>query len=474
MTRITSIIFLVAVCLTTATVLANDANWQRSELLILQQSFLKMARKIRTEVERYNHHGVPLSRRNLVVFHISEANLDKDSMDISYNNLQVFVSSVLQHSDKSNNQAFYIFNDASGAMADSGRFIPADLDNVAHVVWPRKCNEKDTPLKTVLQLGASLYSNFSSIIVSSERSRGPMVGAKNGAWIDDFRFLLDQNNVGVVGSSFSCDPAPHVQPHMYAMRTELLTEASTKFDGPRKSLSANIISFFQDGVSAAATKLNYKLASILYYKRDGQHFFDNKCLVVENTPQQIRATGNPTTWCDLNPEDLVFVKWGGVPLRPPVTQMCIEQIDRVLSATAELAVADPKMQLHFPETHHRGVVYELRKQFSVELWRGRDVNRLIVSRNATQLLPSTTEKSIKYATSLANPRPFQVDKYGVRKQKVCFLVKVTPKQDSDPSVKFNSIFNLFHVEDLIHCKLYIFCFVYLYDQSVCKSYMCMR
>ena len=75
---------------------------------------------------------------------------------ISYNNLNIFVSSIRQHSEKASHQAFYIFNDGGGPMADLSKFIPTELDNVAYVVWPKRVSEKDTPLKTVLQLGCSL------------------------------------------------------------------------------------------------------------------------------------------------------------------------------------------------------------------------------------------------------------------------------------------------------------------------------
>jgi len=427
-----------------------------------------MVKKVRTEIARYNHHAIALERRNLVVFHINEPNIDKDSMDVAYNNLQVFVSSVLQHSEKSTNQAFYIFNDAGGPMADLGRFVPSDLNNVAHIVWPKKCNEKDTPLKTVLQLGSALYTNFSSIIVTSDRSRGPMIGAKNGAWIGEFRTLLDQNNVGAVGASFSCDPAPHVQPHMYAMRMDMLAEAANKFAGVRKSQSNNVISFFQDSVSAAATKLNYRVASLLHYKRDEQLFFDNKCLSVQNPPNRPAATANPMSWCDLSPEEVVFVKWGGVPLRPPST-MCEDHIDRVLTATAQLAVQDPQMQLHFPEIHHRTVMYEIRKQYNIENWRSRNLQLLIVPKNTTTTFSSSTkDNGIRYATALVNPQPHMVDVYRKSAPKVCFLVKVLPKYDSDPAVKKASIFAQMDVEETIQCKAIAFlcacCDVFVHRQ----------
>ena len=449
-----------ALCFTVfayATVASDTSSWQRAELVQLQQTFLKMARKVRTEVAKYNTQKVSLDKRNLVVYHINDVNTEKDSRDIAYNNLQLFISSILQHSDKSDQQAFYIFNDAGGSLVDAGRFIPSDRDNVAHVVWPKKCNEKDTPLKTVLQLGPSLYTNFSSVFVISDKSRGPMTGAKNGQWIQDFRYLLDRNDVGVVGSSFSCDPTPHIQPHMYAMRMDVLVESASKFSGSRKPQSSNVVQFFMETITASATKLNYRQASVLYYKRDQQEFFENKCLAEKNAPGQMVATSNPATWCNLAPEDAIFVKWGGVPLRPPVL-LCPEHVDKVLTATAKLAEQNPALHLHFPEVHARGVIYELFKQFAIEQWRGRHLPQLLVHANHTsESKDSVRESGIVYATALANPRPSMVDTYTEGAPKVCFLVQVLPKQDSDPSVKKSSVFSLVDVEEMIQCKFSSHC-----------------
>lgn len=472
-----------------------SSNTQRADLVLLQQTFLGMAKKLKTEITRLNREDVPINKRNLVIYHVNEVNHEKDSVDISYNNLQIFISSVNQHTESANQHAFYIFNVVGGTPANLVKYIPAHKRNVAFVEWPKRCSEKDTPLKTVLQLGATFYSNFSSIVVSSDRSRGPMVGVRDAAWIDQFRFLLDDNNVAIVGSSFSCEIFAHVQPHMYMIRTQLLSEAAAKFSVQKKTHNINMMQYFQDGMSVIATRLGFRMASILYYKRGLQLYFDNQCISVTNKAGMVPASSNPTSWCDVTPEELIFVKWGGVPLRAPAITMCTDHIDKVMWVTMQLAVQDPTLQLHIPETFHRNVMYELRKQYNMEYLRSLDVSKLIITNtssaytgnsysggsgvdklsvrdsrygsnslgtsNSNSFSASTTSTDVKYATALANPRIDQLP-YSKKGPKVCLFVHTVPSHDSEPSVRGSTIFTSVDIEGMIHCKramLIIFCCV---------------
>jgi hypothetical protein len=287
-----------------------------------------------------------------------------------------------------------------------------------------------------------------------------MMGVKDGEWIEEFRYLLDRNHVGVVGSSFSCEVFAHAQPHMYVVRTEMLSDAVTRFNVQKKTMqSLNLMQYFQDGASVVATRLGYKLASVLYHKRAQQEFFSNQCLTTTNANSLSPASSNPLSWCDLLPDEVVFVKWGGVPLRPPAT-MCQEHINRVLERTAQLAVEDPNLQLHIPETFHRGITYELMRQYNMEQWRGRDIPQLIISNNGTTFHRSsggrnkrpTSGKETHYATALANPKVFQEDDYSAQSPKVCLLASVLPQHDSHPAVRGGSIFSSVDIEGMLKCK----------------------
>mmetsp|Transcript_29274 Transcript_29274/g.58426 ORF Transcript_29274/g.58426 Transcript_29274/m.58426 type:complete len:787 (-) Transcript_29274:10-2370(-) len=434
----------------------------KAELLALQQSFPTMAKKLRSEIERYHRKKIPLSKRNLIIYHVNEQTQEKDSVDIGYNNIQIFLSAIRQHT-KTNNplfqQAFYIFNVAGGSTSEFAKYLPTHLPNVAHVDWPQKCGEKDTPLKTILQLGPAVYRNFTSLIVTSDRSRGPMVGVKDALWIDEFRQLLDHNHVGMVGSSFSCELFAHVQPHMYALRTEVLTAAIAMYNSEqRRQRNVNVMHYFQDGVSALTQRLGYRLASILYKKRGNQDVFGNKCLGTTNPSNAlVTANSNPSTWCDLLPEEVVFVKWGGVPLRPPGT-MCSSHIDKVLLQTADLAVQDPQMQLHIPETFHRGIMYELMRQYNMEQWRGRDIGQLVINGTRSVLYKQTGRfkqvvTGAQYASALANPQVYMEDTYAKLGPKICVFATVLPTHINDPAIRGGTIFTSVNLVSTIESML---------------------
>jgi hypothetical protein len=448
---------MLVVALLLAACSAASVSFQKTELQVLQQTFLGMARKLRQETDRYGRAKVPLAKRNLVIYHVNEPAQD-NSVDISYNNLQVFLSAVAQHSRNANHQAFYIFNIAGGSTSNVVKYLPLHKSNVAHVEWPRRCGEKDTPLKTLLQLGPTYFRNFSSVFVTSDKSRGPMSAVKDARWIDEFRTLLDNNHVGIVGSSFSCEPFAHVQPHMYVIRTELLTEALAKYNEQKQSQNVNMMQYFQDGLSVMATRLGYRIASILYHKRGHQEFFNNVCM--SDPLKGSGGSSNPQLWCSLGPDDVIFVKWGGVPSQV----MCAQQVENVLARTAELAVQDPSLALHLPETFHRGITYELMRQFNMELWRSRDLPQLIVNAShsshstakaGTKHKPHSTlpDAGIKYASALANPRVFMEQEYSPTSRKVCFFAALAPQHEPpDAGAPRRGIYKTIDAEAMIICK----------------------
>jgi hypothetical protein len=210
---------------------------------------------------------------------------------------------------------------------------------------------------------------------------------------------------------------------MYAVRTELLTDAVARYNVQKKTMqSLNLMQYFQDGASVVATRLGYKLASVLYHKRAQQEFFSNQCLTTTNPNSISPASSNPLSRC------------------------------------AQLAVEDPNLQLHIPETFHRGITYELMRQYNMEQWRGRDISQLIISNNGTATQRGgrnkrpTSGKEIHYATALANPKVHQEESYSAQSPKVCLLVSVQPKHDSHIAVRGGSIFTSVDIEGMLRCK----------------------
>ncbi|KAJ1391933.1 hypothetical protein B484DRAFT_283882, partial [Ochromonadaceae sp. CCMP2298] len=148
------------------------------DTVMLLSSFHKMSTKVHAEINRYNEQGLPISQRSLVIFHLGEVFSLKDSVDVSYNNLKIFLSAVRQDGPphRSRHQAFYIISVVGGLQNPLIRYLPVELPNLAVVYWPKGAGEKDTPMRTVLQLGMGVLNNVSAVFVTSERSRGPMTG----------------------------------------------------------------------------------------------------------------------------------------------------------------------------------------------------------------------------------------------------------------------------------------------------------
>jgi hypothetical protein len=130
----------------------------------------------------------------------------------------------------------------------------------------------------------------------------------------------------------------------------------------------------------------------------------------------------------------------------------------VLLLTSALAEADPNMKLHIPETFHRGITYELRKQFNSEMWRSRDLSRIIISNTSLFQDPGNgidgegdAKKPVRYGTALANTKISLVEPYSKYGAKVCLFAHAVPSHDSAEEVRKNTIFTNVDVEGFIQC-----------------------
>lgn len=239
---------------------------------------------------------IPYEKMNLVICHITRMVPDKDSVDLSFNNIKIFVSAVMDHGHKHSDPfAFYIFNVADGHNNGFLKLLPANQTNVGIIHWPGINSEKDTPIKTLMQLGPDILSLYSAVFFTSDRNRGPLYKPSNGQWIEEFRYLLDQNNVGIVGASFSCDSVQgQILPHMFAFRASIIDLLNKNMD--MRSVEVKLLKL---GVEKVVKALRFRRASILYYKRFNQLVFKGMC-----PSEQKQHHVNPTFWCDVYPEEV--------------------------------------------------------------------------------------------------------------------------------------------------------------------------
>eukprot|EP01034_Spumella_vulgaris_P018194 gene18194-23234_t len=73
----------------------------------------------------------------------------------------------------------------------------------------------------------------------------------------------------------------------------------------------DLIASLEVGLTELVTSAGYNVSSFLH-QAHGQPYFQ-KCLKYTGTPHILDV--NPTGRCDLAPEKLVFIKWGGELLR---------------------------------------------------------------------------------------------------------------------------------------------------------------
>ncbi len=95
-------------------------------------SWTETTRKLKKMIIEYDSHDLPITQRNLIIFHVGEANANS-SLDVAVNNLIIFTSSIHNHTTKANQQAVYLFNVIGGEDNPLLQFIPSYLRNVAVV-----------------------------------------------------------------------------------------------------------------------------------------------------------------------------------------------------------------------------------------------------------------------------------------------------------------------------------------------------
>jgi hypothetical protein len=83
------------------------------------------------KLRSYERSNVPKVRRNLIIFHVGQANCN-NSMDVFVNNMKIFVDSISKHDVKAEQQAIYLFNVVGGDDNPLLSLIPS-RNNVAIV-----------------------------------------------------------------------------------------------------------------------------------------------------------------------------------------------------------------------------------------------------------------------------------------------------------------------------------------------------
>ncbi len=247
------------------------------------------------------------SKRNLVIYHVEDIGLGDSALDVTMNNVKLFVASILHHDPNSIQSAFYLFNVGRSKMNPATTLIPNYLPNVAIVEW----DVVSTPLHTFLQVQSKLNQDVISLTEAvfclSSSVRGPLKHIQKAAWIGDFRGLLDGAKVGLVGASASCEGVPHVETFAFAMRSALVPQMKLELEHfYRREENVSVDEHFEQWLTQATKDSNYKIASVEHSLRNNATVFTSKACSDSSTTED-----NPLADCDTSLNDKLFLPWSG-------------------------------------------------------------------------------------------------------------------------------------------------------------------
>lgn len=224
-------------------------------------------------------------KRNLIIYHVEDTVMNENSIDLALNNVKVFVTSIFHHSRNGSDQdAFYLFNMVGNNPAK--QLIPTHLPNVAVVDWPLSFTPMYSFLQTVRLLGQDC-SLFDAVFSLSSSTRGPLVHFQDGAWINDFRLLLDKNNAGLVGPTIELSRVPYVHTYAFALRSDILPKL--KIQDFTSDLDQS-----QRQLTSVVMTAGFTIAELFQAKRDDS----------DNHDALLSA-------CAIDPKDVIFLPWSG-------------------------------------------------------------------------------------------------------------------------------------------------------------------
>ena len=374
-------------------------------------SFQSAVAKFRKEMTASKRGG---GKRNLVIYHIEDIGLNDNNLEVAFNNVKVFVASILHHHQPSDQSAFYLFNVAGLNSNAAKEIIPTHLKNVAAVDWVISPNPLYSFLQTVLLLDQDALSLVDVVFHLSSGVRGPLVHHKNAAWIGEFRHMLDASNVGMVGPIISCLGVPHVQTHAFALKTQLLPQIKMEIQRYYESEDfVPIEEHFQQRLARAVQESNMLIASLYHAKRFASDVFQPKfCTDMAQTAQN-----NPLSVCETNAEDLIFVRWSGEHLGAKGFQcgkgIAMSEANQVLvrGLTSQVAL--------LPEVASGGPYADLYKEYSLEHLREQRAMAALASKAAAERTKGVASTPATASATTVLPEDSQV----------CFLVRTAKMHD---------------------------------------------
>eukprot|EP01032_Pedospumella_encystans_P009126 gene9127-10773_t len=154
------------------------------------------------------------------------------------------------------------------------------------------------------------------------------------------------------------------------MRPEVALELFHEFNPRRIAGKRNKNRHIETSFSEEAVKLGYGLTSLYYQRQFNRTVFSGECVNPEGNTAFHRS--NPTSWCNVSPQDALFLRYGGHPLQIKGFY-CQDTLAKIAQATEQIELAEPALKLTQPETIYGGHFYPLHKEYNMEINRDRSV-----------------------------------------------------------------------------------------------------
>lgn len=348
---------------------------------------------------------------NFVVYNIEDIEEQDSAPEQIIDNIRLFMEAIKRVDSTS---SFFWVNVGSGVPDDVLSLIPVSLPYVARVQWTLATSPMYSFMETIRLLGAERLRNVGAIVSLNSGVRGPLLKLDGGAWLFEYRALLDQGGVGLVGPVISCDETPHVQTHMFLMRPALVTPLLVELE--RYYLRTKYIpmsEYFRTRLSLVARSAGYKIGSMLRSKKRPKAYldWDSECT------ELYRVRDGET--CALDPTHVLFVRWGGGDwgeLGYPCSKgVALDPVTRarVRGLTRSALWTNTVLPQHnaFATSHEvvaGGMLYDLYREHSAELTQ---YDSAVAQRTETSKQPQPT------GTAAAED------------SKVCFLVRTAAMHD---------------------------------------------
>jgi hypothetical protein len=329
--------------------------------------------RILQKVAGFERDRIPPAKRSLSIYYVANPTPEEDSIGVLENNVKIFAGSVRSHSPEAAHHAFYVFCVVGGNENILRKHLPTDSPNAAFVsVSTAHGGDLASHVHMVALLGDNIISKFHSVLFLNQDARGPFIDRSNGAWWTHFISKLNERpGLALVGPMISCEIAPHVQTHVFAMRSDAVMEILSEFNPRSAAGKRNKAKQLETALSTETLTAGYEIASIYYHKHFNKTVFDGKCV---SKPGNALYKSNPTSWCGVEPRDAVFMRWGGHPLRIR-GYFCQDTIDAIRTETLLIADHDRGLGLDLPETLYGGKVHALHKEYDHEIHRDRTVQK---------------------------------------------------------------------------------------------------